>query len=117
MPKRILVVDNDLRSREIIARFLRESGYEVEQADDGLKAIAMLSDNGFALLICDVVMPQLGAFELIGRMRSLSLSTAVILISGHPDLLAQQNLPPLPYLSKPFNMYDLLRLVEKSIVD
>ena len=35
MPKRILVVDNELRSREMIAHFLREASYEVEQADDG----------------------------------------------------------------------------------
>jgi two-component system response regulator ResD len=113
MPKRILVVDNELRSREIIACFLRESGYEVKEADDGAIAIEMLDKNDFALIICDLVMPQLGAFDVLRHMESRSLSTAVILITGHPDLLARKKLERLPYLAKPFNMYDLLRLVNK----
>ena len=115
MPKRILVVDNELRSREIIARFLRESGFEVREADDGVSAIEMLDKNEFALMICDLVMPQLGALDVLRHMKSRSLSTAVILITGHPDLLARRKLDHLPYLAKPFNMYDLLHLVNKLI--
>ena len=115
MPKRILVVDNELRSREIIAHFLREANYEVAEADDGVSAIAMLGHNEFDLMICDVVMPQLGAFDVISYMKSRSLSTSVILITGHPDLLAQRGLGHLPHFAKPFNMYDLLHMVKKLL--
>ena len=115
MPKRILVVDNELRSREIIAHFLREANYEVAEADDGVSAIAMLDHYEFDLMICDVIMPQLGAFEVISYMKSRSLSTSVILITGHPDLLAQRGLGHLPNFAKPFNMYDLLHMVKQLI--
>jgi DNA-binding response OmpR family regulator len=116
MPRRILVVDNEMRSREIIAHFLREANYEVEEADDGVSAIEMLDKQKFDLMICDIVMPQLSAFDVVRYMKSQSLSTAVILITGHPDLVAQKGFGDLPYFSKPFNMYDLLRGV-KEIMD
>jgi len=114
MSKRILVVDNEQRSREIIAHFLREAEYDVGEADDGVSAIQMLAKNKYDLMICDVVMPQLGAFDVISYMKSRSLSTSVILITGHPDLLAR-GLGHLPHFAKPFNMYDLLRMVEKLL--
>ena len=83
MPKRILVVDNEVRSRESITYFLREANYAVEEADDGVTAIAMLDKIKFDLIICDVVMPRLGAFEVMNYLKSRSLSTSVILITGH----------------------------------
>ena len=39
MAKKILVIDNEVRSRNNIARFLREEGYEVDEADDGVSAL------------------------------------------------------------------------------
>ena len=42
MPKKILVVDNELRSRKNIAYFLREENYEVDEADDGVTALTQL---------------------------------------------------------------------------
>jgi DNA-binding NtrC family response regulator len=113
MPKSILVVDNELRSRELIAQFLREAHYEVWEASDGISAIEILNEKIFDLMICDVVMPQLGAFDVIGHMKSHSLSTAVILITGHPDLLAARGFGYLPCFTKPFNMYDLLQTVRE----
>ena len=115
MPKRILVVDNDLRNREIIGRFLREASYEVYEADDGDRAIEMLEKNRFDLMICDVVMPRLNAFDIIDHMKSRSLPTRVILITGHPDLLAKNGWGHLPSFTKPFNMYDLLHKVKEVI--
>ena len=51
MPKRILVVDNEVRSREIITHFMREANYAVGEADDGVTAIATLDKVKFDLII------------------------------------------------------------------
>jgi DNA-binding response OmpR family regulator len=115
MPKRILVVENETRNREIIAHFLREASYDVYEAEDGDRAIQMLGDKSFDLMICDVVMPRLNAFDVINHMKSRSLPTSVILITGHPYLLAQNGLGHLPSFTKPFNMYDLLHKVREVI--
>jgi DNA-binding response OmpR family regulator len=115
MAKRILVVDNEARSRKSIAQFLLEEGYEVDEADDGVSAIEMLDQKSFDLMICDLVMPRMSAFDVIARMKSRSLSTSVILITGHPDLIEEKGLARFPSFAKPFNMYDLLRKVREII--
>jgi CheY-like chemotaxis protein len=116
MPKRILVVDNELRSRQLIASLLREEGYEAEEADDGQTALEKLQKKDFDLMICDVIMPRLNAFEVIERMRANALSTSIILITGHPlRLVAEKGLGDLPCLAKPFNMYDMLRKVKEML--
>jgi DNA-binding response OmpR family regulator len=113
MQKTILVVDNELRSRKNIAHFLREESYEVDEADDGATALEVLEKKSFDLVICDVVMPRLSAFDLIDRMKSRSLSASIILITGHPHLLGQKGLGDLPCFTKPFNLYDLLHKVRE----
>ena len=90
MQKTILVVDNELRSRQLIAHLLREEGYQVDEADDGVSALEMLKEKIFDLIICDVVMPRLSAFDVLDHMKSRSLSTSIILITGHPYLLADK---------------------------
>lgn len=115
MSKKILVVDNELRSREMIGRFLREEGFEVEEADDGATALELLEDKRFDLMICDVVMPRMNASDVIRHMQSRSLSTSIILITGHPELLHENGLAALPSFAKPFNMYDLLHKVKELV--
>jgi DNA-binding response OmpR family regulator len=115
MPKKILVVDNELRNRKSIALFLAEESYEVDEADDGVSAIEILGRKSFDLMICDVVMPRLSAFEVIDHIKSRSLPTSVILITGHPYLLAEKGLGDLPAFTKPFNMYDLLHKIREVI--
>lgn len=115
MPKTILVVENELRSRQLIAHLLREKGYQVDEADDGVSALEILETKIFDLMICDVVMPRLNAFEVLDYMKSRSLSTSIILITGHPYLLADKGLGRLTCFMKPFNMYDLLHKVEEML--
>ena len=117
MPKKVLVVDNEFGSRRNIAFLLREQGYEVDEADDGLTALNLLDERTFDLLICDVVMPRLSAFEVIRRLESSPTSTSVILITGHPDLLDEKGLGHFPCFTKPFNLYDLLRRVKQALND
>jgi DNA-binding response OmpR family regulator len=115
MPKRILVVDNELHSRNIVAYFLREENYEVVEADDGPSALELLEEQSFDLLICDIVMPRLSAFGLIDQMKSRSLSAAIILITGYPQFIAPKWIGDVPYFTKPFNMYDLLHKIRNLL--
>jgi CheY-like chemotaxis protein len=115
MPKQVLVVDNESGSRRNIAFLLREQGYEVDEADDGLTALDLLDKKTFDLLICDVVMPRLSGLDVVRRIEASSTSTSVILITGHPDLLDEKGLGHLPCFTKPFNLYDLLRSVKQAL--
>jgi DNA-binding response OmpR family regulator len=115
MPNKVLVVDNEFSNRRNIAVFLREQGFEVDEADDGRTALDLLDKKRFDLLICDVVMPRMSAHEVVRRIESSLTSTSVILITGHPDLLDEKGLGHLPCFTKPFNLYDLLRKVKQVL--
>ena len=115
MPKTILVVENELRTRQLIAYLLREEGYEVDEADDGVSALKILEQKVVDLLICDVVMPRLNAFDVLEYIKSRSLATSIILITGHPYLLTEKGLGDLTCFMKPFNMYDLLHKVKDML--
>jgi CheY-like chemotaxis protein len=115
MPKKVLVVDNESVSRRNVAFLLREYGYEVDEADDGLTALDILDKKTFDLLICDLMMPRLSGLEVVRRIESSPTSTSVILITGHPDLLDEKSLGHLPSFTKPFNLYDLLRRVKQML--
>jgi DNA-binding response OmpR family regulator len=115
MPKTILVVENELRTRQLIAYLLREEGYEVDEADDGVSALRILEQKVVDLIICDVVMPRLNAFDVLEYIKSRSLSSSIILITGHPYLLTEKGLGGLTCFMKPFNMYDLLHKVKDML--
>jgi CheY-like chemotaxis protein len=115
MRKNILVADNEIRGRQLIAQLLREAGYAVDEADDGISALALIDKKFFDLLICDVMMPRLNAFQVLDHIKSRGLSTAIILITGHPYLLTDKGLGHLTSFTKPFNMYDLLRKVNEIL--
>jgi two-component system, OmpR family, response regulator len=117
MSKKVLVVDNESGSRRNISLLLREQGYEVDEADDGLTALDLLDKTTFDPLICDVVMPRLSGLDVIRRIESSHTSTSVILITGHPDLLDEKGLGHFPCFTKPFNLYDLLRRVKQALSD
>jgi len=103
------------RSLLQLRRLCQKESYDVDEADDGDRAIEMLDKHNFDLMICDVVMPRLNAFDVIAHLKSRSLPTGVILITGHPDLLAKNGWGHLPSFTKPFNMYDLLHKVKEVI--
>ena len=115
MPKTMLSLKYELRSRQLIAHLLREEGYEVDEADDGVSALKILEQKVVDLIVCDVVMPRLNAFDVLEYIRSRSLATSIILITGHPYLLTEKGLGDLTCFTKPFNMYDLLHKVKDML--
>ena len=115
MPKRVLLVDNEPRNRKIVAEFLREQGYQVEEANDGVSVLQLLEEKNFDLLICDLLMPRMSGFDLLTEIKSRSLSMPVILVTGYPEALVEKGLRDLPRFTKPFNLYDLLHKVKDVV--
>ena len=62
---RVLVVDDDLVIRTLLAEIMSEEGYQVSVADDGEKAIDMLGRQTFDMVISDIVMPGLNGVEVL----------------------------------------------------
>jgi DNA-binding response OmpR family regulator len=85
---RILVVDDNEDNREVLRRRLERQGYAVEQAADGLEALARVAAAPFDLLLLDVLMPGLDGFEVLKRLKAgdTTAHLPVIMISALDDM-------------------------------
>ncbi len=85
---KILVVDDDELTREILASILEADGYAVEQAANGKEAYETLkSSNDVELIVCDINMPEMDGIELIGLLRGeLASDTPLIVLSGNDQV-------------------------------
>lgn len=79
---RILVVDDEPAIREIIREALTRYGYQVRTAEDGIKALELIEQHEFDVIVTDLSMPNLDGFGLMKRALIIQPMTAVIVLSG-----------------------------------
>nr|NIN23433.1 response regulator [Candidatus Aminicenantes bacterium]NIN47137.1 response regulator [Candidatus Aminicenantes bacterium]NIN90061.1 response regulator [Candidatus Aminicenantes bacterium]NIT28559.1 response regulator [Candidatus Aminicenantes bacterium] len=82
---RILVVEDDLEMRSLLADELSEDGYDVVQAGDGVEAVTKVANQRFDLVITDMRMPKMGGLELLPAVKKVSPDIPVIVISSFGD--------------------------------
>jgi two-component system, OmpR family, response regulator MprA len=83
--RRILVVDDDPRSRKAVARLLAEEGYEANVAADGVEASGLLASWGPDLVVTDLDMPRLDGWGLVEEVRRRRPGTPVLVLSARAD--------------------------------
>ena len=67
--KRLLVVDDEEKIRLVIRKYAEFEGYEIEEAENGMKAIQMCRQKDFDLIILDIMMPELDGFSTCKEIR------------------------------------------------
>jgi CheY-like chemotaxis protein len=112
---KILVVDDDSESRDLIREVLESNGYTADAVADGVAARQVLERNpGYRLVIADVRMPKEGGLELLRNLRRLDQSCGFILMSSylsHSDWKLAKDLGAQAFLEKPFTLADLIKTV------
>jgi len=113
----ILVVDDELSLRQLLARQLRNDGYNVLEAGYGLEALAVArsSTRPIDLVLSDIVMPGMIGTELAQRLVAEHPGIRVVLMSAHTvhELAAPLGRPgSVPVLSKPFDGKRICAMVE-----
>ena len=102
---KILVVDDDLELRELIAFVLRGAGYSIVEAGDGLEAVRRHADERPDLVILDVNLPGIDGFEVCRRIRA-DFDTPVMMLTvrgEEADQVRGLDLGADDYLAKPFS--------------
>ncbi len=115
--QRILVVDDELSVREILAEGLEAFGFETEMAADADEAMAILEKERFHLLLTDIDMPGRTGIDLMGDARKLFPDLDVIMVTGVVD--AKTAIQAIregaaDYLTKPFNLEEVQIVVERT---
>ena len=114
---RVLVVDDDQESRNLLSEVLSANGYPVEVAEDGESLWkALSSDDGKAVILIDLRMPGENGLELLRKLQQKEIACDAILMSsfftGAERELAQE-LGVRAFLEKPFRLSELLRVVSE----
>ena len=115
---KILIVDDDKDIVELLSIYVENEGYEVEKAYNGKEALSKLNMNpDIALMILDVMMPQMDGMEVIREVRKESQIPVLILSAKTDDLDKIQGLVQGAddYVTKPFNPIELIARVNALI--
>ncbi len=123
MSKRILVVDDEELLIKSMNRLLEKQGYQVYTAKNGQDAQILAEEEDFDLVICDIRMPGQNGVETVKAIKSIVKSNKnkdipAIFVTGFADdsIRAEaQRLSPLAYLMKPFDIKELIEVVQKGI--
>ena len=117
---RVLVVDDEAPIRELVARMLRQPGYEPFVAADEFEAIEMATKQGpFDLLITDVAMPAIQGDELARRLRHTDPDLKILYLTGYSDRLFEKRTllwEDEAFLDKPVTIQALLEAVSLLLV-
>ena len=119
-PDRILVVEDDPASSELVTRILQKDGWKIEKASNGREAFACMEASPPSLVLLDLMMPEMDGFELVARLRThptLSKIPVLVLTSKMltPEDHARLNGRVLDVLSKgSTERNDLLEAVRRA---
>ena len=81
---RVLVVDDEEKIRNVIKEYAEFEGYEIDEACDGMEAIAKCKDNNYDIIIMDIMMPKFDGFSSIKEIRKTK-NIPVIMLSARSE--------------------------------
>lgn len=111
----ILVVDDDLEIRDLLARFLVKHGLRVSTAQDGRAMSACLKDNAIDLVVLDVMMPGDDGLTLTRKLRAAKNDVPIIMLTAvgeDTDRIVGLEMGADDYMPKPFNPRELLARIK-----
>ncbi len=113
---KLLVVDDEKTQRDILTRILAKEGYDVESAESGEKALDVLSESKFEIVLTDQKMPGMNGLELIDTVKSRFGNISIVLMTAYGTIttaaLAMQK-GASDYITKPFEKEELLIVLNK----
>ncbi|WP_372745592.1 sigma-54-dependent transcriptional regulator [Lutibacter sp.] len=120
MKSKILIIEDEAAIRRVLSKIISEENenYIVEEAEDGLIGIDMITKSDYDLVLCDIKMPKMDGVEVLERVKVLKPEIPMVMISGHGDLDTAVNtmrLGAFDYISKPPDLNRLLNTVRNAL--
>jgi DNA-binding response OmpR family regulator len=114
---RILLVDDEQPIQTLLSFPLQRDGYEVVQASDGREALARFDEQGFDLVVLDVMLPRMDGLEVCRRLRARS-SVPIIMLTAKSeeiDKVLGLELGADDYITKPFSLREFRSRVKAAL--
>lgn len=116
MPKsKILIIDDEPNVCQFIGEFLEFKGYEISSAYSGEKALALLGDNSFDLILLDLIMPGMNGLEVLEEIKRTEKDIPIIIVTGVKDKKVAADalkMGAIDFITKPID----LDVLEESIM-
>ena len=109
----ILIVEDDLDIQELLREFLKEAGYEVMTAGDGIEAMDLFAKNKYDLILLDIMLPKIDGFGVCELIRKQSQVPIIMLtaLGGEEEQIRGLDLQVDDYITKPFSVPILIRKI------
>ena len=107
---RVLVIEDEVRMARLLKRALEEEGHTVDVAGDGPDGLWMATENTYAAIVLDVMLPGFDGFELCRRMREAGIWVPVLMLTARDevgDRVRGLDAGADDYLVKPFSLLEL----------
>lgn len=111
---RVLVVDDEKNIRVTLCAFLQRAGYEVDTAEDAIRARTLLTSGGWDVVVTDIVLPGASGVDLMKSIRATAPTVQVIMMTGEPTVETAAEAVRAgahDYLTKPIGKDAILRSV------
>ena len=114
---KILIVDDEKEICDLIGIYLKNEGYEVFKAENGLAALDILKSNSIDLIILDIMMPKLNGIDTCMRIREENNIPIIMLSAKSEDMdkILGLSTGADDYLTKPFNPLELIARVKSQL--
>lgn len=111
---KILIVDDEIKIREVVSEYAKVSGYECDEASNGSEAIEMIEAKDYDCVVLDIMMPELDGFSACKKIKAIK-DVPVIMLSARQeedDKLFSFNLGVDDYVTKPFSPKELMARIK-----
>src|SRR5574344_1679573 len=115
---KVLIVEDERTLARIISDTLRDEGFDIIQVYDGYQGISSMRVHHPAVIVADVMMPNMDGFEMVRQIRKTDKLTPVLFLTARSsidDLVAGFKLGANDYLKKPFKMQELIVRVKALV--
>ncbi len=113
----VLIVDDEVNIRRVLAAMLKREGYEVTTAADGEQALGVLHKTPVHVVVTDLVMPKIGGMDLLRRVSADFPDVPVIVITAHGSVdsaVTALKAGAFDYITKPFEQDELKKVIAKA---
>jgi two-component system OmpR family response regulator len=115
LPKRVLIVEDDMPIADLLRLHLQDEGYQVTHCADGNQGLAQLRTGGWDALILDLMLPGVDGLEICRQARAMATYTPIIITSARSSEVHRilgLELGADDYLAKPFSVLELVARVK-----